>query len=231
VRRTKWLLAVPLAAAALLSGGTWAYIEFLHGDSPERLALGTPAQAAAPAVTAARNSAAGVDGTWKATTGSQGGYRVKENLFGQDTEAVGRTNGVDGELVIAGTTVKAATVTVDMASVASDESRRDNQFRGRIMNVAAYPTATFTLTKPIELPAVSTEGTRIAVPATGDLTLRGTTRKVTADLSARRHGDAIEVTGAVPVVFSDYGIPNPSFGPVSTEDHGELEFLVVFTRP
>lgn len=32
------------------------------------------------------------------------------------------------------------------------------------------------------------------------------------------------------VVFADYGIPNPTFGPVSTEDHGVVEFLVSFTK-
>jgi polyisoprenoid-binding protein YceI len=50
---------------------------------------------------------------------------------------------VDGKLVISGRTVTAADVIVDMTTVPSDEDRRDNQFRGRIMNVATYPTATF----------------------------------------------------------------------------------------
>jgi hypothetical protein len=52
----------------------------------------------------------------------------------------------------------------------------------------------------------------------------------TVDLTARRRATTVEVAGAIPVVFADYGIPNPSFGPVSTDDHGELEFLVVFSR-
>jgi hypothetical protein len=32
------------------------------------------------------------------------------------------------------------------------------------------------------------------------------------------------------VTFADYGIPEPSFGPATVEDHGEVELLVVFTR-
>jgi hypothetical protein len=31
-------------------------------------------------------------------------------------------------------------------------------------------------------------------------------------------------------VFADYNIPNPTFGPVSTDDHGVLELLVVFQK-
>lgn len=47
---------------------------------------------------------------------------------------------------------------------------------------------------------------------------------------ARRNGATIEVTGSLTVVFDEWGIPNPSTGPVSTEDHGELELLLVFGR-
>jgi hypothetical protein len=34
----------------------------------------------------------------------------------------------------------------------------------------------------------------------------------------------------IPVVFADYGIPSPSFGPATVEDNGEIEFLVTFTK-
>ena len=64
-----------------------------------------------------------------AASGSQAGYRVKEVLFGQSVEAVGRTSNVDGALTINGTTVEAAAISIDLASVESGESRRDGQFR------------------------------------------------------------------------------------------------------
>jgi polyisoprenoid-binding protein YceI len=98
------------------------------------------------------------------------------------------------------------------------------------MSVATYPTSTFKLTQPIDLAELPTDGEQITVPATGELTLRGTTKTVTVDLAARRNGANIEVNGAIPIVFAEWGIPNPSFGPVTTEDHGELELLVVFGR-
>jgi hypothetical protein len=44
-------------------------------------------------------------------------------------------------------------------------------------------------------------------------------------------GGHIEVAGDVPVLFSDYGIQNPSFaGFVTTQDHGLLEFLLVLAK-
>lgn len=233
MRRLKWLaVAVPLAAVLAL-GGTWAYVEFIKEDAPARLTLRGSGAPAAPSTTGASPgtpAAESVDGTWEATSGSQAGYRVEEVLLGRNTEAAGRTDEVTGELVIEGSQVTAATVTVDMTTVTSDENRRDNQFRGRIMDVATYPTSTFNLTQPIDLGDLPDDGEQITVPAAGELTLRGTTKTVTVDLSARRNGADVEVNGSIPMVFAEWNIPNPSFGPVTTEDHGELEFLVVFAR-
>jgi hypothetical protein len=53
---------------------------------------------------------------------------------------------------------------------------------------------------------------------------------VTVDLKAVRTGNSIRVSGTIPITFADWGIPNPSFGPITTEDHGDLEFLVVLTK-
>jgi len=53
---------------------------------------------------------------------------------------------------------------------------------------------------------------------------------VVVDLTARRTGNRIEVSGSIPIRFADWNIPNPSFGPVTTQDHGVLEFLLVFAH-
>jgi polyisoprenoid-binding protein YceI len=233
MRRLTWLIAVA-AAAVLVTAGTFAYIHFVHEDAPARLALdgsavsGPEATASDAAATSGPTST--VDGTWTVGSGSQAGYRVKENLFGQSTEAVGRTAGVNGSLAVSGRTVTAAQVTVDLTTVASDESRRDGQFKGRIMDVADYPTATFRLIRPIDLGSLPAIGKSVTVPATGELTLRGTTKVVTVNLSVQLDAGTIKVQGDIPITFADWDIPNPSFGPARTEDHGELEFLVLFTR-
>lgn len=64
--------------------------------------------------------------------------------------------------------------------------------------------------------------------AVGQLTIHGVTKEVTVDLTAQRGGDEIQVSGSIPLVFAEWGIPNPSFGPATTEDHGLLEFLLTF---
>jgi polyisoprenoid-binding protein YceI len=98
------------------------------------------------------------------------------------------------------------------------------------MNVAQHPTATFTLASPINLGTLPADGATVTVPATGELALHGTKKTVTVDVTAKRSAGTIAVQGTIPVVFADYGIPSPSFGPAEVEDHGEIEFLVTFIK-
>ena len=120
---------------------------------------------------------------------------------------------------------------IDVATIESDDGRRDGQFRGRIMETDQFPTATFSLTSPIDFGALPADGEQITATATGDLTLHGVTREVTFELTAEATADRIGVLGNIPVLFSDYDIDNPSFGAVTTEDDGLLEFVLVFERP
>ena len=171
-----------------------------------------------------------VSGVWLATEASELGYRVEEILFGVNTAGVGRTNQITGSLTIDGTAVTDADFEVDMASVESDDSRRDGQFRGRIMTVSEFPTADFVLTEPIEFGTIPEPGEQISATATGDLTLRGVTNTVTFEVTAQLQNDRIGVLGNIPVVFADYDIVNPSIAGITTEDNGLLEFVLVFER-
>jgi polyisoprenoid-binding protein YceI len=98
------------------------------------------------------------------------------------------------------------------------------------MDTAAHPTATFKLTQPIALSSVPAQGTTVTAQASGDLTLKSTTRAVTFTVTGQRTGSTFQVDGTIPVKFADWNIPNPSIGPITTEDHGELEFLLNFTH-
>src|SRR6202021_687881 len=93
-----------------------------------------------------------------------------------------------GSLAIAGSTVTKGTFTVDMASVKSDQSQRNARFDGPIMDVSRYPTATFTLTAPIDLSSVPVSGANTQYMASGTLDLHGVSRVVTFPLQVQRQG-------------------------------------------
>ena len=230
-RRWKWLLLiVPVAIAAVVFGGAFIYIHFIAPDPAPKLTLSSSSSSASGSSTASSSGPFSLEGTWKATDGSEAGYRVQEVLSGQDNEATGRTKDVTGEITISGTTISAASLSVDMTTVASGEGLRDSQFKGRIMQTSQFPTATFVLKTPIKLDSIPADLVPITVKATGTLTLHGTAKEVTIDISAQRNGSTLEVNGTVPIHFSDYDISNPSGGPAQVGDDGEMEFLIKFTK-
>ena len=254
--RPRWFWVVIGVAVLLVLGvgGPYAYIHVGSSEAPAPLSLAsgptTSATAGASTTTAGAAGASpttlggatattaaepgtraggAIDGTWNVAAESQAGYRVKETLLGQSTEAVGRTTAVTGTATIASNMLTAAEITVDMTKVASDKSQRDGQFQGRIMETSQFPTATFKVTAPADLGTIPPDGTNTTIKVTGDLTLHGATKRVTIDLTGQRSGASLKVSGAVPIVFADYGINNPSGGPATVGDEGTLEFLVVLT--
>jgi polyisoprenoid-binding protein YceI len=174
----------------------------------------------------------GFDGDWVPTSASEFGYRVDEVIAGVNVTAVGRSNEIEGSMTIEGTSVTAVDVEVRVENITSDDSRRDGQFRGRIMSADEFPTATFVLTEPIELGEIPDEGEQITATATGELTLRGVTNPVSFEVTAEATADRIGVlsTDGIEVVFADYGIDNPSFGAIEVEDEGRVEFVLVFEQ-
>jgi polyisoprenoid-binding protein YceI len=214
-----------VAVIGLFWGAILIYTNVIN-DSPSKLDTGdlSVALGSTPA------STAGFDGDWAPTSDSQFGYRVDEVLAGVNTTAVGRSNEISGKMTIEGTSVPVVDVEVKVASITSDQPRRDNQFTGRIMSVDQFPTASFKLTQPIELGSIPAEGEEVKATATGNLTLRGVTKPVTFDVTAKVSGGKIGVLGSIPVLFSDYGIDNPSFGAIKTKDNGLIEFVLVFDR-
>jgi polyisoprenoid-binding protein YceI len=230
----RWTVLGVVVAVVLVVGGPFVYIHFIQGKAPAPLTLGS-SSAGDPTTGPTTGGGGGggrsvADGTWSLGDGSLVGYRISETIFGQSNVAVGRTSSITGSVTIAGDTVTKGSFTVEMTTVASDEARRDVQFNDRIMETSTYPTATFALTGPIDLGRIPAEGGTGTYRATGTLTLHGVTKTVTFTVQARRSGSAFEVAGSIPVTFADYGIENPSFGFVTTEDHGVLEFDLRFSK-
>jgi polyisoprenoid-binding protein YceI len=229
-RGARTILVASIAAVLLVTVvGPFVYLNFIKDDPPERLSFDDIST-----TTSVGSSASGVDGgiegAWTVADGSIVGYRIDEVLFGQDSEAVGRTESVTGDVTIEGTTVTVATFEVDMTTFESGESRRDRQFEGRIMEVSQFPTATFQLTEPIELGSVPADGEDVTATAIGALSLHGVTKDIAIDLTARLDGTTFAVDGSATIRFTDFGIDDPSGGPASVGEDGELEVLLIFGR-
>ena len=159
------------------------------------------------------------------------GFRVDEVLSNiGDFTAVGRTADVAGSMELTDKALVAATVEVQMGTLRTDNSFRDGRVY-QALNTRDFPKAVFTLVEPVELPAGIADGEAFSGSAQGDLTIKGVTNRVTFELQAQLVGDIIVAVGSSDVVFSDYGVTAPTAPVVvSVEDHGIMEFQLLFTR-
>ena len=170
--------------------------------------------------------------TLEDATGSFAGFRVDEELASVGAfTAVGRTGDVSGTLEIADEHVTSADIAVDLTTLQTDDRRRDSAVQ-RALGTSQHPTATFVLTEelPIEGAIESGEPVSIAVP--GDLTVNGITQPVVVDIEAQLVGSVIAVVGSVEITFADFDVTVPQVPVVlSAEDHGIMEFQLLFKRP
>jgi polyisoprenoid-binding protein YceI len=235
-RHRKLLIGLGVfALVAVLAGAAGLWYVLIGPSGPAAVDAGPPAVPSNASVAAPSS----LDGSWTIVDGigsvddgtaTFAGYRVQEQLVGIGGHtAVGRTPKVTGSMTLGRATVGDVSVTVDMSGLVSDDSFRDNQLRRQAIETDKFPTATFKTTQPIELGSVPTEGQTVTADATGDLTLHGVTRTVTFPLQARRIGGIIAVTGSMPIQFADWSIQRPtSFSVLSVDDHGTMEFHLLF---
>lgn len=203
----------------------------------------TTAGATTTTIASSNDPGSALDGTWTVDTSigefsfeeasaTFAGFRVKEVLSGiGDAEAVGRSPEVSGSMELAGSTVTAATFEVNMTAIITNDSRRDRRVQSAI-KASEFPTATFTLTDPIDFGQIPADGEMVMAIASGDLTVAGVTNPVQMSLEAQVvDGDKIIVVGSTTLEFSDFGVTVPS-APivVSAEDGGILEVQLWFTR-
>jgi len=221
--KIRWIL-IPLLCL-VVAGGAGVYWFMLRDNSAPPLALRTDATLSAAA------SSASLNGTWSvvAGTGAQAttaGYRVKERVFGVGADtATGRTHDVTGSVTVVGTRVTAAHFTVNMTALKSNKSLRDSVLKTEAIETNKYPTAGFTLTRPIALSAV-TPGKIYTVETRGTLQLHGVSQPVSVTLHYEQTKTGFELLADVPIMMADYSIKAPSVaGIVSVENHGSIELL------
>ena len=244
--RSRIVAAAVVLVLAIGVGGYVAYDQVLRGDSIAPLAL--PAASPSKAGDASANPAASTDpsasfdgnvsGTWTVTSGSQAGYRVREQLANlpAESDAVGRTDQVSGTVTVTSdgstSSVAAGTLQVDTTTITSDRPQRDNRLRTEGLQTDSFTTASFKLTQAVAIPAAAIAGTTSDVTLVGELTLHGVTKSVQIPAKAQLVNGTIQVAGSISFPLSDYGMTAPNIGGfiVSIADQGTLEFVVVFAK-
>ncbi len=147
---------------------------------------------------------------------SEASYEVAEEFFNRPVKffsPVGRTQSIEGEfeLSLAGNQValQENQFTVDLRTLASDESRRDQRIRDTWLESNKYPLAQFTAKSIQDFPANAVEGQDIPFKIVGDMTIREITQPLTFDVTARLDGNTFSGTATTNLLMKDYGFDPP----------------------
>jgi polyisoprenoid-binding protein YceI len=148
-------------------------------------------------------------------------YSVYENLIFQNkpnNDAIGTTHSVQGSFRIrTGTSplVAAMNVTVDLRTLQTDSSRRDNFVRQNALQTDAYPYATFISVSTQGLPASYSDGQAVHFQLTGNLTMHGKTNKEVFDVQGKVVGNTVTGTATGTIYMTDFGIQPPDLANIA----------------
>ena len=166
---------------------------------------------------------------------SEARYRVREQLAGFDfpNDAVGATKEVSGVIVLApdgAIQPEGSEVRIDLASLATDNPRRDGYVRGRTLEVEQFPEAILVPRRFIGLEGPLPESGSKQFQLEADLTLHGHTRTLTWEVMATFGPDTITGLATTAFTFDTFEIPIPAVArvlSVADDIRLELEFRMV----
>ena len=214
-------LKLAILAGVILLAGAFALVYFVlfPTSSPKRFAI------AEPSSTSTATTAPPSSGDWTVAEGSQAGYRVREKLafLAAKSDAVGRTRAITGSAEGDAKTITKASLKIFVNKLISDDGRRDQRIRSIGLESDRFPTATFVLSKPIELKAKT--------KATGVFTIHGVSKTETVPLQVRVSGSKLQAVGALTFPWSEFGMTAPSVaGFVNVENEATMEFDLHITH-
>ncbi len=165
-----------------------------------------------------------------ADSGNEAKYMVREQLaeLSFPSDAIGTTSDISGAIVVSpdGTFIpEESSITVNLASIRSDQDRRDNYVRQRVLETARYPSAVFvpTETRGLDVSTLESGGTTFEL--VGDLTVHGVTKQVVWNVTATLTGDTLIGTATTEFTFEDFGMTVPSVMVVlSVDDNIRLQY-------
>src|SRR5919197_3405140 len=140
--------------------------------------------------------------------------RVREQLarVPAPSDAVMTTSAVSGALLVRpdGSFASGSKIDVDLTTLKSDESRRDDFVKRQTLETSRYPTATFVPVQAEGIPAPLTASGEWKATLVGDLTIHAVTKRISWDATVKRSGADVTGTATTHFTFEDFGMQPPS---------------------
>jgi polyisoprenoid-binding protein YceI len=160
---------------------------------------------------------------------SEARYRVQEQLAGFDlpNDAVGTTQAISGTVVISmdgSIDASASRFEVDLSTLTSDQSRRDNYLRTNTLRTDQYPLTVFVPEYVSGLPDDLPQSGQVAFSLVGNLTILDVTKPVEWDVTGNLQGNVFSGLATTSFTFDYFELDQPRVASVlSIEDDIRLE--------
>jgi polyisoprenoid-binding protein YceI len=148
------------------------------------------------------------------TVGTEVRYRVRERLVGNelDNDAIGVTRKVYGQIALnadGAVIPEESKITIDVAGLKSDQDRRDNFVRRRLLVTDSNPTVVFQPTAIKGGPRTIPTSGNATFTIVGNLTVKGVTKPTTWTVNARYLPTAVLGSASTAFTFKDFSITQP----------------------
>ncbi|HYN06310.1 MAG TPA: YceI family protein [Vicinamibacterales bacterium] len=171
------------------------------------------------------------------TSGTRARYKVTEQLAGISfpSEAVGTTEAITGAIVVNpdGTIGADSKLTVDLKTLASDQSMRDGYIQTRTLETDKFPTLVIVAKRAVGLPAPLPVGqqAQAGFQLITDMTLHGVTKETTWNVVATFGATSVGGRATTTINFADFKMTKPSLARLlSVDDKITLEIEFRCTR-
>ena len=141
------------------------------------------------------------------------GALAKYGIDPGKTEVIGSTQAIQGELRFnladPANALVAGRFAVNLPSLATTRSQRDEWIRDNALESNKYPTAQFIATAIENAPTSYTDGEEVTFQLVGDLTIRDVTNSTTFTVTATLEGDTLSGVATTNILMTDFGFDPP----------------------
>jgi len=190
------------------------------------------------ATVAASNPAAAPSGVTSYTVvGNQSQAKVTVNeklaFLPSNTDAVLTTNAMQGQIMLGadGKPSNVSKIQVDLRTLKSDATQRDNYIRQTTLQSDQFPLAEFVVTGVDGWNGPLQNGQQSTFKLLGAMTIHGVTKPVTLDTTATMNGGTLSGTATTSFTFEDFGMtPSNKANIVTVNDLINLQMTIAATK-
>jgi polyisoprenoid-binding protein YceI len=201
------------------------------------IAPSTTSTSAATPAAAAGGSAVAASGTTYTVAADQSEAKVTVNeklaFLPSNSDAMLTTKSMQGQIVLGpdGKPTDASKIQVDLRTLKSDQTMRDNYIRTTTLQSDQFPLAEFVVTDVDGWNGPVQNGQQSTFKLLGTMTIHGVTKPVTFDTTATMNGGTLTGTAKTSFTFEDFGMtPSNKANIVTVNDLINLQMTIAATK-